>query len=302
MKFKNRFSSFLVLVSATVILQACGGGGDGSVASVANSSAELTNVSGVAATGMPIQGRVYLKDSSGGAEQVTDTDANGAFSFNVSGLTAPYLLRSVWESETGSHELYSFSDGAGRANINPLSNAAVVAAAGVVDSSALEQGLSEEQMKGIGDNLPGVIASLREKLAPLFALYSADINPITGYFKADHTGLDAMFDAVTIEVTGGQIMVSNKATSDQIFVCSTNDIMGGQLNMAGMPTRPDPTLRRRRPRLRRLRRRLRRLRRRRRLLRRRRRLRRRLRRPDSYADSDAYADPDTSCRESNLRQ
>ena len=101
-----------------------------------------TNVSGVAATGSAIQGRVYLKDSSGTVEQVADTDANGAFSFNVEGLKAPFLLKAVWESDTGSHELYSFSEGAGRANVNPLSNAAVVAAAGVTDSSALDQGVT----------------------------------------------------------------------------------------------------------------------------------------------------------------
>ena len=90
-------------------------------------------------------------------------------------------------------------------------------------------------MKSIGDNLSGVIASLREKLAPLFAMYNADINPINGYFKADHTGFDAMLDAVTIEVTDGQIVVNNRATSEQIFVCSTDNIQGGQMNLKSMP-------------------------------------------------------------------
>ncbi|MDD2338343.1 MAG: cytochrome c, partial [Geobacteraceae bacterium] len=188
MKCKNIFISFFVLLSATGFLYACGGGGD----TAASSSAVLANVSGVAATGSAIQGRVYLKDSSGAVEQVADTDADGAFSFNVADLKAPFLLKAVWDSTTGSHELYSFSEGAGRANVNPLTNAAVVAAAGLTENSALDQGLTEVQMNSIKANLPGVIASLREKLAPLFDMYNADINPVTGTIKADHTGFDAM--------------------------------------------------------------------------------------------------------------
>ena len=234
MKFKNKIISLLVLLSATVLLQACGSGGDGSSSAATSSTAPAT-VSGVAATGNPILGRVYLKDSSGAVEQVADTDANGAYSFNIDGLKAPFLLRAVWENGTGIHALYSYSAGAGTANVNPLSHAAVVAAAGMSDGSALDQGLNEGQMMSVGENLPGVLLDLRAQLAPLLDVYGADADPISDSFKADHTGLDAMFDAVAIEVAGGQITVVNRTTADQIFVCATNNIQSGQMNPDNIP-------------------------------------------------------------------
>jgi len=46
--------------------------------------------------------------------------------------------------------------------------------------------------------------ALRARIAPLLTSYSgADVDPLTGSFSADHTGLDQFFDDVTVTITSG---------------------------------------------------------------------------------------------------
>lgn len=94
------------------MIAGCGGGGGGGSAST---------VSGVASAGAPLTGTVYLKDAKG-VERSTQISANGEYAIDVSGLTAPYILKS------GSY--YSFASGAGATNVNPLSHASIVIALG----------------------------------------------------------------------------------------------------------------------------------------------------------------------------
>ena len=98
---------------AAGIIAGCGSGG----------GTTAPTVSGVAATGAPMSGTAYLKDSAGNPEMSTSINPQtGAFAFNVSGKTPPFLVRA------GS--LYSMSGGPGMANINPLSNLMVANMAG----------------------------------------------------------------------------------------------------------------------------------------------------------------------------
>jgi len=240
----SNYSRIFLFFAATIvlILNGCGGGGaDGlpltsTVSTPPGSSSPVSStVSGVAATGAPIQGKAYLRDSGNAAERSAEIGSDGYFAFDVEGLKAPFLLRAEWMTDSGKHELYSFAAGPGTANINPLANAAVVAAAGGADASFLAAGLNSVQMEKTAALLPGIVVSLQEELKPLLDYFNAVSDPIIGSYSANHAGLDVVFDAVTVEVAGGNIVVTNKATFGQIFVCSTTDISGGQFNSQNMP-------------------------------------------------------------------
>lgn len=234
-------SAFLLLctVGAGLTLGGCGssGGGSDSAGSPAATSAV---VSGVAATGAPISGAVYLKDSSApSVEKTTSTAADGSFSFDVTGLTPPFILKAQGTSGGTSATLCSFAAEAGTANINPLSNAAIANAANVSDPTAVYAAPTPTDLQTIAANLPGAVSTLMTKLKPLLDQYSgANVDPITAPFAANHTGLDAVFDAVTIQVGAGTIIVANRQNNAPIFSAPLHNLAGGQMNMANMPTAP----------------------------------------------------------------
>ncbi len=196
-------------------------------------------VSGVAATGAPVHGTVTLKDSSMPSKGMTATTAaDGSFSFTVGGLQPPYVLRAAWNGDGSSQELYALADGPGTTNINPLTNAAFVAAANVADPAMFAGDPDASMIQAAHQNMKSVMEKLKTKLAQLFALYGVTQDPEEDEYEADHTGLDALFDDITIKISDGQIIVTNKQTGGVIFKASVNDIDHGTFYPENMPGQP----------------------------------------------------------------
>ncbi len=214
-------------VALSVLLAACG------VSNITPSPAQ--SVKGVAASGAPVVGTVTLTDASVPPRVRTTTSAaNGSFSINVSGLTPPFVLTVTWTDSSGTNQLYSFTLGPGTANINPFSNAAFAAAIDG-DPSTLPANPDPALYESIESHRSTAIASLRQKLTPLFSLYGTTKDPVNDDYEADHTGLDAMFDDVKITVSNGMIIVTNKETGAVIFTAPINDINSGTFYNGNMP-------------------------------------------------------------------
>jgi hypothetical protein len=128
----------LILLTAglgiSTALIGCGGGGGGGTTPTTTTSQK---VSGVAAAGLPVVGYAYLKDSAGTTKGPSEIGTDGSFSFDVTGLTAPFYLRAQGSVAGTSYDLYSATTSVGTANINPLTNLAVAGAAGVSDPSSV---------------------------------------------------------------------------------------------------------------------------------------------------------------------
>ena len=188
--------------AVVVLLVACGGGGG-------TSTPAGPSLSGLAATGAAVHGRIFLKDAAG-HELQTDT-VDGTFSFALTGLTAPYLLRAQWDAGSGVQRLYSFASGPGTANITPLSQMVVSAAAGTTALDALYDGANASRMASLASALPGASASLQSSLKTVLAQYSvAGLDLISGQFSADHTGLDALLDNVSLSVEANTVTLKRK--------------------------------------------------------------------------------------------
>jgi hypothetical protein len=79
----------VVAVFLAVFLTQCGGGGGGTT----GDNTQPQTLSGTVAVGKPLANTpVYLKDKNGQVRS-TLTDANGRFSFDTTGLTPPFYLR-----------------------------------------------------------------------------------------------------------------------------------------------------------------------------------------------------------------
>ncbi|MBI2266938.1 MAG: hypothetical protein HYU64_17530 [Armatimonadetes bacterium] len=214
----------VLAISMSLFLTGCGGGG-GSTSSSAGSSG-TQQVSGVAAAGAPIVGNAYLKDATGTTlgPQVIGTD--GSFSFDVTGMTAPFFLLAEGRVGGSEYKLHSTATAGGTANINPLTNIAVASAAGVNDPGTVFANPANFASTVNSTTLAQAIKDLQNMIKPLLDANNATIDPITGSYSANHTGLDAVLDAVKIELNtnSGGVTVTDKATNTAIATASATTL------------------------------------------------------------------------------
>ncbi|HEY4956537.1 MAG TPA: hypothetical protein VII31_01880, partial [Caldimonas sp.] len=207
------------------LLSACGGGGDGVVTAPAQSGAPALTLSGTAATGAPIAGRIYLKDAAG-AEQFVDT-TDGRFTFTVTGLTPPFMLKAQWSANGAVQSLYSFAPTAaiGTVNITPLTHMALVSAAGATALDAAYASGSASAFASIAAALPTVLVQVQRTFAPLFAAQGvAHANPFVDAFVADHLGMDAVLDSVSVSYLAGTVTVADKASGALVLEAASADL------------------------------------------------------------------------------
>lgn len=224
----------VVLAAFCLMLPGCGGGGGGPVA---------PTVSGVAAAGAVLSGTVYLKDSSNPAKELSKTiNADGSFSFDVTGLTKPFLLKAVGSANGTNHTLYSFVDGTGTANINPMSHIVVTHAAGGSDLATLYNSPSAATIQSIAAKLATALQEIQTTLQPLLQTHKiANNNPISDAYVANHQGLDGMLDVIRISISNGTVTISNISTNAVIFTAPTTNIKSGTVAAGNIPQPPTTT-------------------------------------------------------------
>lgn len=233
---KNRFFRYAGrLISISILglaVYGCGGDDDDEGGNATTTS----TVSGVAATGAPMSGAVFLKDAANNPEMNQPLNAQtGAFSFDVSGRTAPFILRS------GS--LYSMSGGPGTANINPLSHLMVADMGGFGNMSSLNSfyvNPDGTRLRTMFGNMSTARLHLRQTMDPLMSTYGVpNADPISGPFTIGQ-GMDRMFDDVkmAIDANGGINMIYKSGTP--IFTGQMGNMAGGTM-IFGNITTPNPT-------------------------------------------------------------
>lgn len=187
-------------------------------------------VSGTVAVGAALSGQVSLKDSSTPTQPMKTAviAADGSFAFDVTNMKAPFILQADGHADGKTYRLYSFAEGPGTANVNPLSD--VIVAASCDDENADEVYLNPdaEKLEKINNKIETSNSDLLEKIAPLLKMFKAEgRDPIRDHFDADHHGLDGVFDYVNITIVDGIVTISNKETGAIIFTGSVRDIRTG---------------------------------------------------------------------------
>ncbi len=174
-------------------------------------SAASNAVTGVAATGSPVSGTISLEESSGHVLTAETTD--GTFAFDTSGMSPPFMLKAAWGGQT----MYSFAVDRGIANITPLTGIVVAAAAGTSDLDTFFATPTSSSFASAAAALPQATASLRASLRPLLRMYSADMDPITGQFVADGTGMDGLLAHINVSYLSGTVSITDKTSGATLF-------------------------------------------------------------------------------------
>lgn len=194
----------LAMLCGTIMgLTACGSDGSSNTNNKPSvqQPAERQVISGTAAAGAPIVGKVTVKDAKG-VQKTVDIAADGTYSVDVSGMTAPFVFHAYGKVGGRDVNLVSAatSDSINKIiNITPFTDLIVANIAGQVavkyfDNPQFEKLTTEE--------LNLAKTALTNRLLPILR----DLNIADGFdllrsaFKADHTGFDAVMDAVQVSV------------------------------------------------------------------------------------------------------
>jgi len=220
-------SRAIIAASFAVAFAGCGGGGghhDDPAPVDPGPVIPATHVlSGTAASGAPIIGQVTIKDAAG-VLRAADIEANGHYSVDVTGLTAPFLLRAA--GEVGGRRVILLSaatsaDLDGTINITPFTDLIVANIAGQVATQYFDSGNFSTLS---ATELNAAKTTLTQRLQPILTSMgiSDSFDLLRTSFNADRSGFDAVMDVVRVTVneeTGvAQIrdLINNTEISDDL--------------------------------------------------------------------------------------
>lgn len=227
-----RLSAIAIAVSSTLLLSACGGGGGGGTTTSATPS---TVISGTAAAGSPIIGKVTIKDSLG-AQKTVDIAADGRYTVDVAGMTAPFLFRAagtVGGRDVSLVSAATSADVGNTINITPFTDLIVANIAGM----AAEQYFTNNNPSAAtltATELSTATTTLTTRLRPVLEAMgvAASIDLLRTTFNADRSGLDAVMDVVkvTVDPVTAQATIKNLITSAEI-----SDDLASKTDSAALP-------------------------------------------------------------------
>lgn len=187
-------------------------------------------LSGTAAGGAAIVGTVVVKGSLGNVKSSV-IEADGSYEVDVTGLTAPYRLRAEGTVGGKSYKLHSYAEEASvnaTVNITPftdliIANTAHQLAANFFDSN-IDTSLDADELDAQED-------ALQDKLQNVFDALGLDtaINLLNTSFSADHSGLDAALDLISIDTDENNIATITNLLDDTSI---TDDITDSDDNSA----------------------------------------------------------------------
>ncbi|MEK6744233.1 MAG: hypothetical protein AABZ15_11505 [Nitrospirota bacterium] len=218
-------------LSLVVALAGCSGGGGGS----SPAPAPKVQLSGTVSAGSAMIARVSLRDGTGAARGPVETGPDGTYTFDVEGLTPPFYIKAEGAVTNTSYDLYSVAATAGTANVNPLTNVIAAAAAGENDPAA---GFNSPLTSTVtSSSINSASAAVTTMLQDLLTSYGASGNPLTTAYAADHTGLDAVMDVVSVEVssTTGSVTMTNTMNGAQIAQAMTTSLATPTVNVSAYP-------------------------------------------------------------------
>ncbi|BDT69327.1 hypothetical protein os1_35170 [Comamonadaceae bacterium OS-1] len=189
----------LGIALATLLgITACSGGGD-SPTPAAVTPVPSTLITGTAAAGAPIIGKVTVKDSLG-AQKTVDIQANGAYSVDVVGLTGPFVFMA--DGTVGGRTIQIVSaatvdDISKTINITPFTDLIVANLAG---QAAKAYFASPTFSMLTTPELNAARQTLTNRLLPILKAMgvSDSFDMLRSSFAADHSGFDAVMDVVRV--------------------------------------------------------------------------------------------------------
>lgn len=205
-----------VLITAGILgLTACGGGSGGGSSTVP-APASASQISGTAASGSAFSGAAMTLTDANGTQRSATAGDDGSFTIDVTGLTAPFVVTATGTVGGITSTFVSVLADAVAAgetrtvNVTPLTHAiaALLADSGnpldLTNVTLLKTKANAADIKKAVDALRSVLANVVTASGG-----NANFDPVGTPFKADHTGLDAVLDAIKVTVSDSGVVLTN---------------------------------------------------------------------------------------------
>jgi len=190
-----------------------------------NESYDPVMYTGVAASGLPIDGMVTIIDSNG-ESKTTSIAQTGEFALDLSGMTPPYIIKAEGAVVDRYVTLYTVAYGDEFiVNVNPYSNLAAFLAA---EGQDLEEifaapefflnNLSGEDMTTAYEKVKNLLKGFTDSLGILY------FDPFCSHYNADGTGMDGLLDNIDLRTGSGRISIINLSTLEKILSFNFNEI------------------------------------------------------------------------------
>jgi hypothetical protein len=226
------------IACVALFLAACSsGGGDGGGGTPPAASAII---SGTAAAGAPVVGFVAVRDSSTNPQPVRTNipiEANGHYSVDVSGLTAPFAFLASGTVGGKTVSLYSAAtqaDVGGTINITPFTDLIIRNIAASAVDGFINNGNFSNLTK---TQLDAQRVLLTNQLAPALTAMglSSSIDLLRATFNADSTGLDRFMDVVKVSTTPTTATITNILdAANALIIDTTTGATTGIISVTGL--------------------------------------------------------------------
>src|SRR5438552_447387 len=208
----------LVGLIAVVVGEACKSG-EGPTTPITPSSG--ATLSGTAAQGAPIASATVTVKDRNGTSRTGTTGANGKYSVDVSGLTAPFLVR---VDPSGGASLYSVAAAPGVANVHPYSDLSISLWYRVQGKTIATAFASPQANPAPGAaELPILSRMVQVVVAKWLADAGvlASFDPLTSPFDANGTGFDQVLAQSTVSAGAGTITIVDNPSNPTVTQTTT---------------------------------------------------------------------------------
>lgn len=232
----------MAFVSAALV--ACGGGGGNAPPAASN-----TSISGVAATGQAMAGATITIKDANGVSATKTADAAGSYTFEVTNLTAPFVITATLQVGDTQLTLTSMlaekpaAGSTGIANVTPLTNAmAALLAPNGNPEELIATGVSKTAVTQAKlDDVAAKIRAAIENIMKDAGLDATKFDPVSTVLTANRQGADRVLELVRVEVTGQGVSLTNPSAPDDGNGSASVQITPATTIVAKLPAPPAGT-------------------------------------------------------------
>jgi hypothetical protein len=229
-KFMHRSAMRTGMAAACAVLQlaGCGSGGDSGSASSGAPPVTATSVSGTVAAGGALVGASVTLIDATGAQVTTTTDAHGAYTMSVKGMSAPFFIAATDArgiSAPLASVLARLPNGTAPAIANVTTLTTAIAAMLTTSGNPADLASTTALAKLTLPSVQIATITLDTMLANILAqngVQMSGFDPIGGAFTPNHIGADGVIDTVSVvsAANGGSLLVSNAAPGTTVALNS----------------------------------------------------------------------------------
>ena len=242
MKRTSTALASMAFVSAALV--ACGGGGGNAPPAASN-----TSISGVAATGQAMAGATITIKDANGVSATKMADAAGSYTFDVTNLTAPFVITATLQVGDTQLTLTSMlaekpaAGSTGIANVTPLTNAmAALLAPNGNPEELTATGVSKTAVTQAKlDDVAAKIRAAIENILKDAGLDATKFDPVSTVFTANRQGADRVLELVRVELTGQGVSLTNPSAPDDGNGSASVQITPATTVVAKLPAPPAGT-------------------------------------------------------------